>query len=245
MFAGLPGKLFLGLMGLVFVVAVISGVVVYAPFMRKLDFATVRRSRSPRLKWLDLHNLFGITITAWLLVVGLTGVFNTLDLPLAMQWRSGQLAEMTAPYAHASPLKRLGSVDAAVATARRASPDWELSLVSWPGSFFSTPHHYNVFMRGREPVTSRLIKPTLVDAETAALTDTRDMPLHIRALFVSRPLHFGDYGGLFLKLVWALLDLAAIVILASGLYLWLGKHRSSLEARVTELASGGESGGIA
>ena len=38
MFAGLPGKLFLGLMGILFCVAVVSGVVVYAPSMRKQRF---------------------------------------------------------------------------------------------------------------------------------------------------------------------------------------------------------------
>ena len=42
MFAGLPGKLFLGFMGILFCVAVISGIVVYAPSMRKLDFGTYR-----------------------------------------------------------------------------------------------------------------------------------------------------------------------------------------------------------
>jgi uncharacterized iron-regulated membrane protein len=239
MFAGLYGTLFLGLMGLLFVIAVISGVVVYAPFMRRLDFGTVRRTRSKRLRWLDIHNLAGIAITAWLLVVGVTGVFNTLDAPLAMEWRTGQLAEMMAPYRDAPPLRRLGSVDAAVATARRASPDMDVSLVYYPGTFFSTPHHYNVFMRGRTPITSRLIKPTLVDADTAALTDTRDMPLHIRALFLSRPLHFGDYGGLPLKIVWALLDLMAILVLGSGIYLWLGRRGAALDRRVEELVAGG------
>ena len=39
LYAGLPGKLFLGFMGLLLVVAIVSGVVLYAPFMRKLDFA--------------------------------------------------------------------------------------------------------------------------------------------------------------------------------------------------------------
>jgi uncharacterized iron-regulated membrane protein len=227
-------------MGLLFVVAVISGVVVYAPFMRKLDFGVVRVTKSPRLKWLDLHNLLGIAITAWLLVVGVTGVFNTLDIPLANQWRHGQLAEMTAPYRNAPPLTHLGSLDTAVETARKASPGMHPSSVSYPGSFFGTPHHYNVFMRGSEPVTARLLKPTLIDAATGALTDTRDMPLHIRALFLSRPLHFGDYGGIVLKVVWALLDLAAIAVLSSGLYLWLGRRRSPIDARINELAAGGE-----
>jgi len=38
MFAGLPGTLFLGFMGLLMVVAIVSGVVVYYPFMRRLKF---------------------------------------------------------------------------------------------------------------------------------------------------------------------------------------------------------------
>jgi uncharacterized iron-regulated membrane protein len=240
LFAGLPGTLFLGVMGVLFVLAVVSGVVVYAPFMRKLDFGTVRTGRSRRLKWLDIHNLLGIGIGAWLLVVGVTGVFNTLDIPLANEWRHGQLAEMTAPYRNAPPLAHLGSLDVAIATAQKASPGMQPSSVSYPGSFFGTPHHYNVFMRGATPVTSRLLKPTLVDAATGALTDTRDMPLHIRALFLSRPLHFGDYGGVALKIVWALLDLAAIVVLGSGVYLWLGRRRSPIDLRITELAAGGE-----
>jgi uncharacterized iron-regulated membrane protein len=240
LFAGLPGTLFLGATGLVFLVSLVSGVVVYAPFMRKLPFGTLRRERSPRLKWLDLHNLVGVSIAAWLAVVGFTGVFNTLDLPLATEWKNGQLAEMVAPYRNAPPPTRLGSIDGALAAALAASPGMQPSSISFPGTFFSTPHHYNVFLRGASPVTSRLLKPALVDAQTLKLTDTRDMPLHIRALFLSRPLHFGDYGGLLLKLVWAGLDLLAILVLVSGLYLWVGRWRVSLDRRVDELETGAE-----
>src|SRR3546814_4108661 len=60
MLAGLPGKLFLGVMGVLFAIAIVSGVVLYRPFMAKLAFGTVRRERSRRVKWLDLHNLPGI-----------------------------------------------------------------------------------------------------------------------------------------------------------------------------------------
>jgi uncharacterized iron-regulated membrane protein len=82
MFLGLPGMLFLGAMGMLFVMAIVSGVVLYAPFMRKLDFGTLRTRRSPRLKWLDYHNLLGIVALAWMSVVGLTGVINALATPI-------------------------------------------------------------------------------------------------------------------------------------------------------------------
>jgi len=56
---------------------------------------------------------------------------------------------------------------------------------------------------------------------------------------LSRPLHFGDYGDLPLKILWAVLDLLTILVLGSGLYLWLGKRRTPLDARVREVESGG------
>jgi uncharacterized iron-regulated membrane protein len=58
--------LFLGLMGLLFVFAIISGIVLYAPAMRRLKFGTVRHDRSSCLRWLDLHNLLGAVTIVWL-----------------------------------------------------------------------------------------------------------------------------------------------------------------------------------
>jgi uncharacterized iron-regulated membrane protein len=53
------------------------------------------------------------------------------------------------------------------------------------------------------------------------------MPWYITALFVSQPLHFGDYGGMPMKIVWALLDILTIVVLGSGLYLWIVRRKGA------------------
>jgi uncharacterized iron-regulated membrane protein len=53
----------------------------------------------------------------------------------------------------------------------------------------------------------------------------------MKALLLAQPLRFGDYGGLAMKVLWALLDLASIVVLGSGLYLWLGKPRPARRER--------------
>ncbi|MDO9472602.1 MAG: PepSY domain-containing protein [Caulobacter sp.] len=241
LFLGLPGLLFMGLMGLLFFVATVSGVVVYRPFMAKLDFGTVRTSRSRRLKWLDYHNLLGIVTLAWVSVVGLTGVINTLSQPIIQIWQATQLAEMTAPYKTMAPVnpRRLGSINAAVATARAAAPGMRPQFVAFPGGYFSSKHHYAVFMQGDTPLTKTLLTPALVDAETGDLTAMRKMPWYAQALLLSQPLHFGDYGGLPLKILWAVLDIITIIILGSGLYLWLDKRRAPLDARLRELRSGG------
>jgi uncharacterized iron-regulated membrane protein len=235
MFAGLPGKLFLGVMGLLFIVAIVSGVVVYGPFMRKLEFGTARRNRTRRVRWLDLHNLLGIVTVTWALVVGGTGVINTwVDLVIRV-WRVDQLAAMVAPYRDKPPLVALGSLERAMGTARDAAPGMTPSSIAFPGTLFSSNHHYAVFMRGETPLTSRLLKPVLVDAETGALTDTRDMPWYVTTLLVSQPLHFGDYGGLPMKIIWALLDVITIVVLGSGLYLWVARRRTPFEERLAAL----------
>jgi uncharacterized iron-regulated membrane protein len=48
-------------------------------------------------------------------------------------------------------------------------------------------------------------------------------------------LHFGDYGGWPLKVIWTVLDLVTIAVLVSGLYLWLFRRRAPVENRIAEL----------
>lgn len=236
LFAGLPGKLFLGLMGVLLLVAVVSGVVLYAPFMRKLAFGEVRRDRSARVKWLDLHNLLGIVTLTWVFVVGATGVINTWADLLIKYWQATHVSALLAPYqgqplvaeAQRAPVQQV--LDAALA----GRPQTRVSFIAFPGTAFSSPHHTTVFLRGSTPLTSRLLQPVLVDARTAQVTAAPALPWYLNALLLSQPLHFGDYGGLPLKLIWALLDVITIVVLGSGLYLWWVRRRVAPAALARE-----------
>jgi uncharacterized iron-regulated membrane protein len=226
---GLPGQMVLGLVALVFLAAIVSGVVVYAPFMRRLAFGTVRHDRSRRVRWLDTHNLTGVVTTAWVSVVALTGFILAMETPITYLWQRDQLAELAAPYAHEPVPASLVPIDAAIATARRAAPDAGLSFVAWPGTMFSSRHHYLVALKGTTPLTEKLVRVALVDAATGELTALRNTPWYVTAAFLSVPLHFGDYGHWPLKLIWALLDLIVIAVLVSGLILWLRRPSSPEE----------------
>src|SRR5207245_4045953 len=77
MFAGQPGKLFLGAMGFLFLIAIVSGVVLYWPFTRRLSFGTLR-DKSRRIAWFDSPTLLGAITISWALLVRATVGINTL-----------------------------------------------------------------------------------------------------------------------------------------------------------------------
>lgn len=241
MFAGLWGTLFLGAMGLVFVASVVSGIVVYGPFMRKLPFGTLRRARSTRLTWLDLHNLLGIVTVTWALVVGVTGVINTLDRPLLSYWQMTEISDMLTRWKDTPAPAKVVPVDEVIRTVEAVAPDLAVRFIAFPGTPFAGPHHYMVFMRGQTSLTERLLTPMLINAGTAQVSDSRHLPWYLTVLLLSQPLHFGDYGGTPLKVIWALLDVITIIVLLSGLYLWWQKRKSSAEDLLIQMDLSAES----
>lgn len=238
--AGLPGTLFLGGMGLLFVAALVSGAVVYEPFMRKLPFGTVRRERVARLRWLDLHNLLGIVTLVWALMVGMTGVALALAAPVLDYWQRTEPVALTGAYRGRPTTTSLVAVRAVAETARAVELDMTIGSIAFPSTLFAGRHHYAALMRGDTPLTAWLVKPVLIDAQTDTLTAAHASPWHDTALLVSQPLHFGDYGGLPLKTLWAVLDVVTILLLVSGLYLWGKRRKTAVEDLAHTLGVGAQ-----
>jgi uncharacterized iron-regulated membrane protein len=234
LYAGLWGKLFLGAMGLLLVVALVSGIVLYPPFMRKLDFGTVRHERSSRIRWLDLHNLLGAVTLCWALVVGATGVVNTWAELILKAWQREQMATLAAGRAsvilpgdvqRSESDRDLPTAQFVLRRALAAEPDMTLRMMAWPGTLLSTRDHYAVILHGNTPLTKRLRQALLVDPKTGDVLRASARPWYVTIFQLSQPLHFGDYGGLPLKLLWAMLDVLTLVVLGSGLYLWIARRR--------------------
>jgi uncharacterized iron-regulated membrane protein len=240
LFADLPGKLFLGLMGLLMLVAIVSGVVLYPPYMRKLEFGTVRHERGGRIRWLDLHNLLGMVTLCWALVVGATGVVNTWADLILKAWQQEQMARLAAgnaslvlagDRADATTAREAGPAQFALTQALRAEPGMKLEMMAWPGTLLSTREHFAVILRGDTPLTSRLRQALLVNPDTGDVLRAGERPWYVTLFQLSQPLHYGDYGAMPLKVLWAALDLLTIVVLGSGLYLWVARRRRTGDRR--------------
>lgn len=169
-FAGLPGELLMGFMAFLFFIALLSGALVYGPFMRRLRFGTIRKNGAIRVRWFDLHNLVGITTLSWAFVVGASGVMNALETPLFGLWEAQTLPALLAAY-HGKPLpQHMSSIDAAVKAAKQALPGMKAVSLAFPNAVTGSPRHYFVWMRGNTPVTSQLLTPAIIDAQTGSLT---------------------------------------------------------------------------
>lgn len=202
-FLDLPGALFFGAMGLLFFAAMVSGVVLYGPFTKKLPFGTIRGERSARVQWLDFHNLMGILTLLWGSVVCLTGSLNTLTTPMVANFQRTDLAAILAPYRDQPKAETPVPVDAALAAALATTPGAKPFSIMFPGSTSATsPHHYAVYIVREGPLAERMFQPVLVEASTGVVTAKIEFPWYLNALLISRPINFGDYGALPLKIIW-------------------------------------------
>ena len=238
MFLGPIGELVGAFIALLVLVSLLSGLVVYAPHARRVAFGAFRRGRGPRLLQLDLHNFIGAIVLGWALVVTLTGFllgFGTIATGL---WAQGELARVQAAYGGepVDPRSPPVDVDGAYRAALLAAPEgWHVSSIIWPGTDYSTRRHYTVLVGG-SGLDERLVRVVLVDAETGAVTGTAQLPWYLKAITLSEPLHFGDYGGLPLKLLWTACTWLTLFITGNGAWLWWNRRKSRRRARPSKEA---------
>lgn len=228
-FLGPFGELFGALIALLVLLSLLSGLVVYAPYARRVAFGMLRRGRGARILQIDLHNLIGTAVLGWALVVTVTGLllgFSTLAIGI---WQATELAGLRA---HADGLEPVDvrnppvDVDRAFAAARAsAPPGWKVVTAIFPGTQFSTPRHYTVLLEGTEGIEQRLFRVAAIDAATGEVAAAVAPPAYLKAIVLSQPLHFGDYGGLPLKLLWTACTWLTLFITANGAWLWWDRRR--------------------
>lgn len=229
-FLGPAGRLLGALVGLLVVASLLSGLVIYAPYMRNVVFGVVRRGRGARLTQLDLHNGIGALVLGWALVVAATGALLGFSQVAFGVWQYTDLARLRAEFAGEeavdvrTPPARVADIIGDLEA--RAPEGWGVRTVIYPGTDFTTPRHYGVIMGGSTGLDARLLDVTLVDAATGEPARRVDMPSYLQAIFLAEPLHFGNYGGLALKALWTLSSLLTLFITANGAWLFFDRRRA-------------------
>ena len=225
LFAGPIGRLLVGVVALAFLISLVSGAIVYGPMMKKFAFGLIRRDKARRTLYADWHKLLGAATFGWTFVVAATGLMLSLGSVLLQYYSVTELAALGAPYAKEPIVTDLSSIDRAVQGAERVDPARAWSIVALPGSDLASPRHYSVLLKGGSGLEERMLTLALVDAKDPSRLESHQLPLYLRAVLLSEPLHFGDYGGLPLKIVWALFSITTIALSGSGICtFWLGRR---------------------
>lgn len=220
---GANGKLYVGFVGLVFLFTLISGAFIYGGFMKKVSFGEIRRL-TWRTVFSDLHKFVGMSVLFWGLLIGATGTLLAFNSTLLKIYQSTELKELNRKY-QGGEARGLASLDRVVEAAQAAKPEGVASFIAFPDTQFSVPNHFIVLMRGREGFSEKLIDLVIVDAASGAVNEVRELPLYLKTLVLSEPLHFGDYGGLPLKILWLAFTLMLLMMPISGLIIFYQRKK--------------------
>ena len=230
-FAGVPGQLFGGVVALLVLACLVSGLAIYAPHVRALAFGEVRRDRGRRVMQRDLHNAIGAVVLGWLLVVTITGALLATTALLYDSFRTGELRAISTRQGRMETTTPV-DVDRVVAAASAASPSSATRYIVYPDTDYSSPGTYTVFLYGTRRYDERLFDVGVVDARDGHVAALNHVPLALAAVAIAQPLHFGTFGGLILRLVWLAATWAVMFVTANGAWLWWHRRRLRQEAEI-------------
>ena len=222
LFLGSVGKLYVGFIGLLYIFILVSGFFIYGRFMRGRSYGDIRPGRVPTSR--DIHKFVGVTTFGWALVVGLSGVFLAFNGLLIKSFQKTSLAHLSARYADSRPVSD-APFSEVMASVVRSAPGKVISYVSFPESEYGIRGHYLFLVNGESGIDQKLSELLVVSQETARLEETVRLPLYMKIVMLSEPLHFGDYGGWVLKVIWAVFTLASLAVTLLGVYSFVMKRR--------------------
>ena len=224
------GLYLVGLTGVALLSSLISGLLSHPRIFK--DAFALRWGGSRRLQEADLHNRLGVWGLPFHLVVTLTGallglstlIISVLALAAYDGDREKAVAEIFGPRASedetAAPLPDIAGMIAAIKQTE-------------PGSVFSSASIEHIATAGQ------LVRIGMHQPGRLSFNETYHFNAageHIRAdsqpsgagkwiLNAIQPLHFGWFGGLPVKLLYAVLGLALTIVTHSGVVIWLARRR--------------------
>lgn len=237
-FFGWKGRVFVGFIGLCMVLASVTGLLIYGPFMKKLAFGQIRWGQKLQLILSDWHKLIGILTIVFNLVVGLTGAVLGLENLQRFSPAAKQIL-------HPSPTREMKAIkpktvtnrmtiDEAVAKAQEAMPNFSPASINLPRA-----NNRHWMLRGRIDghLSAANTAWIILDTQTGKTIGKYNPAEHMNlttAYNVSEPLHFGDFAGLPMKLLYCLLGVVSGLLYITGFWIWILKTwQAKRKAKIT------------
>ncbi len=218
---GAFGHWWVALSGLALLASVVSGAMVYVPMLKRHPLGLIRTQGAWRAVLSDIHKLLGTSLFAWTVVVASTGVMLSLSPVVLQYFSTHEIQAINEALPLRLPLTDFDSLDAAIGAAENDSGKERWAFVAFPGSDIATTGHYSVFLQNTSTLGSSAMHLSLVNAHAPHEVCRHRLPWYLQALLYSEPLHFGNYGGSWLKYLWVLFAASTLALVGSGLFLFV------------------------
>jgi len=224
----------IGVVSLVYAVALISGVVVLLPSLLK-DLFVLRIGRNVKRMWLDLHNLLGVASLPFHIVMALSAaVFCLHDWLYAAQDLLIYPQGLQAVEAQSAPKRPAVTLDTSawlppsqlVARAKAAAPGFEPVALDYRGVGTPKAMAHVAGTDDRHFKRSARAGFALMDPASGQVFQSTYLPGQQRSGWASMlssffSLHFGSYGGEPLRVLYAVLGVMGALLFYTGNVLWI------------------------
>ncbi len=229
------GWYLVSMMGIPMLLSLITGLVVYKKFWKGFFKPRLRFNQGARIFWGDFHRLSGIWSIWFIAVVSITGIWFLIQAILFDNQISISTEGVPAVVAREDvPIVRPGEpipmldVDEAARIAIGKVPSLDISFTRLPSNAYD---HISVGGRGWYPL---MMQSASINPYTGEVAQQRLLEDRSKLEFVTesmRPLHTGDFGGLWVKMIWFFFGLVLSMMVLSGLLIWT-KRTAQATAKV-------------
>ena len=234
--AGIPGAVggyTMGVVAVLYALALISGTVLLLPRLKRQLFA-LRPEGGRRRAWLDLHNLLGLTALPFHLVIAITTAVFVFYAPLEQAMLALSPAADT-DVAEAAGQGELLPPATLLARAQAFAPALQAERMVFDA--LDDRAEALVVVLGGTATGGRRLYVALNPYGGALRYRNSGGSFYHAASDAFAALHFGNYGGYPLRWLYFVLALAGAVLFYTGNLLWLGKRARGERRDVRLLAA--------
>lgn len=226
------------ILGIPMLASLVTGILVYKKFWRAYFKPRLRFGKGARTFWGDFHRLAGIWSIPFIFIIGLSATWflaeailsdsgvtlSTAGIPTVLE------RNVVPDAALRSDLPPL-SLDAAIANAQAANPGLRVDSIFLPSNAFSPVDLYG---RASIPLFYESASINPYNGEVVKVRGMSDQTVVELVTGSMYPLHFGDFMGLWLKVIYFLFGLLLSMMVLSGMLIWTKRTAKETKAFVQE-----------
>lgn len=213
--AGLAGEIVILLIGLTFILSLITGLIIYRKALIKvLTFRTRFLTKRRRSIASSVHRYTGVWALIFNLVMALSGTVISYEIVAAGLKKS----KVAIPGTPLTPI----SIDRALQEIQTKLPDFDPSYISFP-TLPGNPIKVAGKLKNEVSFYSKFYNTVQVNAVTGELSElqtTRSLSSLVRGI------HFIEYGNFWIKLFFCLVGISGPVLSISGFLLWKWRKKN-------------------